>query len=66
MHEVLSEKDAKKLLVELGTTSRKLPKIFGNDPVVIELKAKVGDTIRITRKSPTAGTTTYYRIVVRV
>jgi DNA-directed RNA polymerase subunit H (RpoH/RPB5) len=42
----------------------KLPRIASDDPVVLELKGEVGDVIRITRSSPVAGTTLYYRRVV--
>ncbi len=34
-----------------------------SDPVVKIIKAKPGQVLRITRKSPTAGESVYYRIV---
>ncbi|MEM7813284.1 MAG: DNA-directed RNA polymerase subunit H [Candidatus Aenigmatarchaeota archaeon] len=63
-HEILSEADAKLLLEQLRISESQLPKIKVADPAVKALGAKVGDILRITRKSPTAGECLYYRIVV--
>ncbi len=63
-HEVLSFEEAVEVLRKLGVPPNRLPAISVNDPVVQLLGAKPGDIIKITRKSPTAGTYTYYRIVV--
>lgn len=63
-HEILSEKEVKDLLVEFKIEKNQLPKILDTDPVVIELKAKVGEVLKIIRESPTAGTSNYYRVVV--
>jgi len=63
-HEVLSEEEAKKLLDELNISKGQLPKILKSDPMVQKIKAKVGDIIKITRKSKTAGESIYYRVVV--
>ena len=43
-----------------------LPLIFVNDPAILGLGVKPGDMIKITRKSPTAGESLYYRYVVEV
>jgi DNA-directed RNA polymerase subunit H len=43
-----------------------LPLIFVNDPAILELGVKPGDMIKITRKSPTAGQSYYYRYVVEI
>jgi len=64
-HKVLSEKEKEELLKRYGITLRQLPRILASDPVVKELGAKPGDVIRIRRKSPTAGESIYYRVVVR-
>ena len=64
-HIVLTEEEKKKVLQEKGIVEQQLPKILKNDPVVKEIKAKEGDVIKITRSSPTAGVTTYYRTVVK-
>ena len=63
-HEVLSFDEAVEVLKRLGVPPNRLPAISINDPIVQLLGAKPGDIIRITRKSPTAGEYTYYRIVV--
>ncbi len=64
-HEILSEKEAEKLLKKYKLNSKnKLPKILLSDPVVKAIGAKKGDILRITRKSYTAGTAVYYRVVV--
>jgi len=48
----------------LGVTEKELPKIFSTDPAIRHLNVKKGDVIKITRKSPTAGETIYYRVVI--
>lgn len=62
-HEVLPSDEAEELLRRLGVSRDRLPYILPSDPMVKRLKAKVGDIIKITRKSPTAGETVYYRVV---
>ncbi len=64
-HEVLSEKEKEELLKKYGITLRQLPRILASDPIVKMLNAKPGDVIRIRRRSPTAGESIYYRVVVR-
>ena len=63
-HEVLSKEEKKKLLENFNVGIEKLPKIYDTDPVFKHIKAKIGDVIRITRESPTAGKAIYYRAVV--
>jgi len=63
-HEVVSEKEKKDILKKFNVKEEQLPKILLDDPVVKKIKAKPGDVIKITRESPTAGKTFYYRIVV--
>lgn len=63
-HEVLSEDELKALLERYNITKGQLPKILVNDPVVKKIKAKVGDVVRITRESKTAGKSVVYRVVV--
>lgn len=64
-HEILSSSEKEELLKKYGITLRQLPRIFLNDPAIRGLNPKVGDVVKITRKSPTAGESTYYRVVVK-
>jgi len=63
-HEILSGKEKKELLERLSVKEDQLPKILDKDPVVKTIGAKSGDVLKITRKSPTAGEATYYRVVI--
>ena len=63
-HEILTKLDKKELLEKLGITDKELPKIQLTDPALQNMDAKIGDVIRITRKSQTSGYSLYYRIVV--
>ncbi len=63
-HEVISKEEKDSLLQSLNITEDKLPKILDSDAVVKAIEANVGDVIKVTRKSPTAGEAIYYRIVV--
>lgn len=62
-HEILNEKEKKELLEQLGIQEKNLPRILDSDPVVKIMKARPGQVLRITRKSPTAGESIYYRFV---
>ncbi len=71
-HEVIDdEEEIEEILEELGLDREELPRIFTNDPVVVALSEKLGRKIpegaliRITRKSPTAGEITVYRVVTK-
>jgi DNA-directed RNA polymerase subunit H len=63
VHELLSQEEQEEVLKRYRTTRPQLPKILTSDPVVRRLGAKPGDIIKITRTSPTAGVTVYYRVV---
>jgi len=63
-HEVLTDEEAEEVLNKYNITKSQLPKILITDPMVKKIEAKVGDIIKITRKSPTAGESIFYRIVV--
>lgn len=63
-HELLDEDKVEQLLENYEISKQQLPKIERNDAMAKRLNAEVGDVVKITRDSPTAGTTTYYRLVV--
>ncbi|MCK5333506.1 MAG: DNA-directed RNA polymerase subunit H [Candidatus Aenigmarchaeota archaeon] len=63
-HEIMPKEEVEVLLLKLKLTVQNLPKILEADKVVESLGAKAGDVLKITRKSPTAGTSLYYRLVV--
>jgi len=64
-HEVLTPKERKEVLETLGVSKEQLPLVNETDSVAKEIGAKLGDVIRIVRKSQTAGHAVYYRHVVR-
>lgn len=51
------------VLEEFGIQGKDLPVILDSDAVVKLIKAKLGQVLRITRSSPTAGKSIYYRMV---
>ena len=63
-HELLSKKDAEELMHEFHIRPHQLPYIKSSDPAAETLGAKMGDILRITRKSATAGEVIVYRYVV--
>jgi len=65
-HEIISKKEAEAVLKKYNCKPTELPLIFVTDPAIMGLGVKPGDTIKISRKSPTAGESLYYRYVVEV
>jgi len=63
-HEILTLKEREQVLTQYKIQPYQLPQIKASDPTVIAIGAKPGDMLRITRKSPTAGTHIAYRHVV--
>ena len=63
-HILLSEKEGKEVLKELGITRDQLPKILTIDPVIRLIGGKQGDIVKIIRESPTAGVEIGYRIII--
>ncbi len=69
-HYLVSVEEEEEILKKLGIKKENLPKIKKSDPVLRILERKyghipVGSLIKIIRKSPTAGRTVAYRVVVR-
>ena len=65
-HEIIPKSEAEKILKKYNCKPTELPLIFVNDPAIMGLGVKPGDMIKITRDSPTAGESLYYRYVVEV
>ncbi len=63
-HELLAKKDAEELMREFHIRPHQLPYVKVSDPAAEELGAKVGDILRIARRSATAGEVIVYRYVV--
>jgi DNA-directed RNA polymerase subunit H len=64
-HIILSEEGAEKVLERYHVTKRQLPKLKLSDPVVKQIKAKVGDIVKIVRNSQTAGEAVAYKVVIK-
>lgn len=63
-HILLSPEESEEVLRQYGIEAPQLPKIHVNDPASKEIGAKVGDIIRIVRRSPTARQSIFYRLVI--
>ena len=63
-HEKLAAADKKELFSKYGITVEELPKILISDAAIAHLDCKVGDIVKITRPSITAGESVFYRGVV--
>ena len=64
-HIILSEKEKTEVMKKYGIKRMsQFPKILKTDAVVKSLKGKVGNVIKIIRKSETAKESIYYRIVI--
>ena len=62
-HILLSEDEAKQVLIQFNISAAQLPVILSTDPVAKSIGAKQGGIIKIERVSPT-GRSPYYRRVV--
>ncbi len=65
-HILLTEREKEDLLLKFGITLRQLPRISLEDAAIKEMNPKIGDVVKIIRKSVTAGESEYYRVVVKV
>lgn len=63
-HIKLTEEEVQDLLTKYNVSIKQLPAIHKTDPSIRELNAKIGDVIKIMRKSQTAGEYLFYRAVV--
>lgn len=63
-HEILTPEEAREVLTKYRIKPYRLPHIKRSDPAARAIGAKPGDIIKVTRKSPTAGSTIVYRYVV--
>ena len=63
-HELLSPEEAQIILEKYKVTREQMPMIQLTDPAIQHLEPKVGDIIKMTRKSKLIGTSLYYRVVV--
>jgi DNA-directed RNA polymerase subunit H len=63
-HEILPKDLAEEVLRKFNAKPSQLPYITTTDKGIEDLEVRPGDIIKITRKSPTAGESVYYRYVV--
>ena len=64
LHVILPDDEVKVLLKKFGIVKEQLPKVRSSDPAVKVINAQPGTVVKITRRSPTAGTAVAYRLVV--
>jgi len=64
-HEILPKNEAEEILKKFNVRTNQLPYIMSSDKGLEDLDIRPGDIIKITRKSPTAGESVYYRYVVQ-
>lgn len=62
-HELCTEDEKKAILTKYQAQLFQMPRITAQDPAIRHLGVKVGDLIKITRMSDTAGEAIFYRIV---
>ncbi|MBS3101540.1 DNA-directed RNA polymerase subunit H [Candidatus Woesearchaeota archaeon] len=62
-HIKLGEREKAQLLEKYHVTSKELPKILKTDASIKDMDVKIGDIIKIMRKSETAGESAFYRAV---
>ncbi len=63
-HMLLSPEEGVEVLKGFGIEAPQLPKIHVNDPAAKEIGAKVGDIIKVIRRSMTAKQSIFYRLVI--
>ena len=63
-HRILDDDEVEEVLSKYDIEKERLSKIQVTDPVVKEISANAGDIIEIRRKSETAGSSLFYRLVI--
>jgi DNA-directed RNA polymerase subunit H len=63
-HEKISQKEVEELYAKHNIGFNELPKILISDAALAGLELKGGDIVKITRISPTAGISVFYRGVI--
>jgi len=63
-HEVLNKREVDEVLHKYHLKPHQLPYVKLSDPAVAALGAKLGDIVRVERKSSTAGLCFSYRYVI--
>jgi DNA-directed RNA polymerase subunit H len=63
-HILLTPEEGEEVLKRFGIVAPQLPKIHISDPASKEIGAKVGDIIKVIRKSTTARQSIFYRLVI--
>jgi len=64
-HQIMDGEEVKNLLATYHISLEQLPKMYHDDPAVKAIGGDVGNVIRITRDSRTAGRAEAYRLVVK-
>jgi DNA-directed RNA polymerase subunit H len=64
-HQIMDEEGVADLLATYHISLEQLPKMYHDDPAVKTIGGDVGNVIRITRDSRTAGRAEAYRLVVK-
>jgi len=62
-HRTMEEDEINELLEEFNINKSDLPEMTTDDAMTKRIDVEPGDVVEITRDSPTAGETTYYRRV---
>ena len=64
-HVLLNEKEKEEILKKFGISLKQLPRILVTDPAIKLLNGQPSDVVKIIRKSPTAGESIYYRVIIK-
>ena len=64
-HQIMGEEEVADLLATYHISLEQLPKIYHDDPAIKAIGGNVGNVIRITRDSRTAGRAEAYRLVMK-